>query len=91
MVRPGRSIKGVTTMKSFAKSPAVALALIVLANIATAHAAGMPAHHRHRQMAGGMKTKAMMMMKQISSSFGAENPMMSGNINPADFLSQMQR
>jgi hypothetical protein len=79
-------------MKSFAKSPAVALAFIVLANVATAHAAGMPAHHGHHQMAGGMQTKAMtMMMKQIPSSFSGENPLMSGNINPADFLSQMQR
>jgi len=80
-------------MKSFAKSPAVAIALIVLANVSHAHAAGMPAHHGHRQMPGGMETKAMMMMmiKQISSSFGGGNSLMSGNIDPADFLSQMQR
>jgi hypothetical protein len=93
LVRPGRSIRGATTMKSFAKSPAVGIAFIVLANVTNAHAAGMPAHHLHRQPAGagGMETKAMMMLKQVSSSFGGEKLLMSGNLNPADFLSQMQQ
>ena len=60
-------------MKSYAKSSIVAIALLAMANVSIANAAGAPVHHRHRQSSGGMETKAMLMIKQISSSYGGEN------------------
>jgi hypothetical protein len=78
-------------MKSYAKSSVVAIALFAMANVSIAHAAGAPVHHRHRQSPGGMQAKAMLMIKQISSTYGGETSLMSGNFNPTDFLSQIQR
>jgi hypothetical protein len=94
MVRPGRSTKGVTTMKSYAKSTAVAIALSAIAICSNAYAAGGAPSARPGQMPGGMQNKAamMMMLKQISSSFGGQGAsFLSGNVNPADFLSQLGR
>jgi hypothetical protein len=94
MVRPGRSIKGVTTMKSYAKSAAVAIALSTIAICSNAYAAGSAPSVRPGQTPGGMQNKAamMMMIKQISSTFGGQgSSFLSGNVNPADFLSQLGR
>jgi hypothetical protein len=78
-------------MKSYAKSSVVAVALFAMANVSIAHAASAPVHHRHRQSPGGIEAKAVLMIKQISSSYGGETSSMSGNLNPTNFLSQIQR
>lgn len=78
-------------MKSYAKSSVVAVALLAMANVSIAHAASAPVHHRHPQSAGGLETKAMLMIKQISSSYGGETSLMSVNSNPINFLNQIQR
>ena len=78
-------------MKSYAKSSVVAVALLAMANVSIAHATSAPAHHRHRQSPSGIEAKAMLMIKQISSSYGGETSLMSGNLNPTNFLSQIQR
>jgi hypothetical protein len=93
MVRPGRSTKGVTTMKSYAKSTAVAIALSAITICSNAYAAGSLPSVGHGQMPAGMQKKAaMMMIKQISSNLGGQDTsFFSGSINPADFLSQLGR
>ena len=81
-------------MKSYAKSAAVAIALSAIGICSNAYAAGSLPSGRHAQMPSGAPNKAAMMamMKQVSTMFGAQGASLtSGNINPADFLSQLGR
>lgn len=78
-------------MKSYAKSTAVAIVLGAISICSNAYAAGSIPSVRHGQAPGGMQNKAaMMMIKQISSTFGGQGTsFLPGNINPADLLSQL--
>ena len=78
-------------MKFHTRSSLVAIAFTLVANVSLAHAATMPAHHGHRPAQMGMQAKAMLMIKQLSSSFGGGASPMSGNFDMTSLMSQMQR
>ena len=78
-------------MKSHTRSSLVAIAFALVANVSLAHAATTPAHHAHRPAQIGMQAKAMLMIKQLSSSFGGGASPMPGNFDMSSLMGQLQR